>query len=191
MSIQTRESVVDRFLRYVCIDTQSKEDTTETPSTETQWTLARMLAQELEQLGASNVRVSEHCMVYATVAGNTSATVPTIGFLAHVDTSPAVSGANVKPVIHKDYRGGDIVLPGDPSQVITVAQNPVLSSLIGDDVITTDGTTLLGSDDKAGVATIMTLVDTLIQNPDIPHGPIAIGFTADEEIGKGIDKFDV
>ena len=191
MSIHTRESVVDRFLRYVCIDTQSKEDTTETPSTETQWTLARMLAQELEQLGASNVRVSEHCMVYATVAGNTSAHVPTIGFLAHVDTSPAVSGANVKPVIHTDYRGGDIVLPGDPSQVITVSQNPVLSSLIGDDVITTDGTTLLGSDDKAGVATIMTLVDTLIQNPDIPHGPIAIGFTADEEIGKGIDKFDV
>jgi tripeptide aminopeptidase len=188
---EARESVVDRFLRYVRIDTQSKEDTTETPSTEAQWTLARMLADELEQLGAANVRVSEHCMVYATVAGNTSANVPTIGFLAHVDTSPAVSGANVKPVIHKDYRGGDIVLPGDPSQIITVAQNPVLGSLIGDDVITTDGTTLLGSDDKAGVATIMTLVDTLIQNPDIPHGPIAIGFTADEEIGHGIDKFDV
>ena len=188
-----RESVVDRFLRYVKIDTQSKEGATTTPSTEKQWTLARMLADELKQLGAINVRTSEHCMVYASIPGNVpaSADAPVIGFIAHIDTSPAVTGANVNPVIHANYQGGDITLPADPSQVITVAQNPVLASMIGDDVITTDGTTLLGSDDKAGVAAIMTLVDTLVGNPQLKHGPIAVAFTADEEIGAGIEKFDV
>ena len=187
------ESVVDRFLRYVAIDTQSQEGGSVTPSTETQWTLARLLVDELNQLGASNVRISEHCMVYATIPGTVpeSPALPVIGFLAHVDTSPAVTGANVKPVIHRNYQGGDITLPGDTSQVITVAQNPVLTSMIGDDIITTDGTTLLGSDDKAGVATIMTLVDTLLHNPQIKHGPIAVAFTADEEIGSGIEHFDV
>ncbi len=188
-----RESVVDRFLRYVKIDTQSQDGASTTPSTEKQWTLARMLADELKQLGAANVRTSDHCMVYASIPGNlpASADVPVIGFIAHVDTSPAVSGANVKPVVHTNYQGGDIALPGDPSQVITVAQNPVLDSMHGDDIITTDGTTLLGSDDKAGVAAIMTLVDTLTGHPDIPHGPIAVAFTADEEIGSGIEQFDV
>lgn len=189
------ESVVDRFLRYVRVDTQSAEDATSTPSTERQWALARQLEGELRQLGAQDVRVSEFCMVYATVPSNMpngdGEDVPVIGFLAHVDTAPAMTGADVKPVIHTNYRGGDIVLPGDPSQVIKVAQNPDLASLIGDDIITTDGTTLLGSDDKAGVAAIMTLVDTLARNPQIPHGTIKIGFTADEEIGTGIDKFDV
>jgi tripeptide aminopeptidase len=189
------ESVVDRFLRYVRIDTQSTEDATSTPSTEKQWTLARLLADELRRLGAQDVRVSEFCMVYATVPSSMpngdGAEVPVIGFLAHVDTSPALIGANVKPVIHANYRGGDIVLPGDPHQVITVAQNPDLETLIGDDIITTDGTTLLGSDDKAGVAAIMTLVDTLARNPQIAHGTIKVGFTSDEEIGVGIDKFDV
>jgi tripeptide aminopeptidase len=132
-------------------------------------------------------------MVYATIPANVADTqrVPVIGFLAHVDTSPAVTGAGVKPVIHENYQGGDIVLPGDTSQVITVAQHPVLNDLIGDDVITTDGTTLLGSDDKAGVAAIMTLIDLLGQNPSVPHGAISIGFTCDEEIGLGIEKFDV
>jgi len=189
------ESVVDRFLRYVRIDTQSREGESTTPSTETQWTLARMLAEELRALGAEDVRVSEYCMVYATIPSNVpnddAGTVPVIGLLAHVDTSPALSGANVKPVIHRDYRGGDIVLPGDPSQVLTVEQNPLLATMIGDDIITTDGTTLLGSDDKAGVAAIMTLVDLLARNPAIPHGTIKVGFTADEEIGVGIEKFDV
>lgn len=193
--IPPRESVVDRFLRYVRIDTQSKEDATTTPSTETQWTLANLLAAELRQLGVADVRVSEHCMVYATVPGNLPAgsgkDVPIIGLLAHVDTSPALTGANVKPIIHENYRGGDIVLPGDPTQVITVAQNPLLARMIGDDIITTDGTTLLGSDDKAGVAAIMTLVDVLARNPSVPHGTIKIGFTSDEEIGIGIEKFDV
>jgi tripeptide aminopeptidase len=187
------ESVVDRFLRYVRIDTQSREDQSTTPSTETQWTLAKLLADELRALGARDVRVSDHCMVYASIPSTLpdSANVPPIGFLAHVDTSPAVTGANVKPIIHQNYRGGDITLPGDPTQVITVEQNPVLKKLIGDDIITTDGTTLLGSDDKAGVATIMTLVDILARNPDVPHGPIKVAFTADEEIGSGIEKFDV
>ena len=197
MTLQTlappSESVVDRFLRYVRIDTQSKEGETTTPSTATQWSLANLLADELRQLGACDVRVSEFCMVYATIPGNVPNAdgIPVIGLLAHVDTSPALSGANVKPVIHPNYQGGDIVLPGDPSQVITAEQNPLLRTLIGDDIITTDGTTLLGSDDKAGVATIMTLVDLLARNPRIPHGTIKVGFTADEEIGVGIEKFDV
>jgi tripeptide aminopeptidase len=188
------ESVVDRFLRYVRVDTQSQEDQPATPSTKKQWTLANILADELRHLGASNVRVSEYCVVYATVPSNLpegSARVPAIGFLAHVDTSPAVSGAGVRPLIHRNYRGGDIHLPTDPTQVITVEQNPLLRQMIGDDIITTDGTTLLGSDDKAGVAAIVTLVDLLAKNPDIRHGPIAIGFTPDEEVGTGIDKFDI
>jgi len=188
------ESVVDRFLRYVRVDTQSLEDSSTTPSTDSQWALSKQLVDELRSLGAEDVRLSEHCMIYATIPSNLSANareVPAIGLLAHVDTSPAVSGAGVKPIVHRDYRGGDIALPGDPSQVITVAQNPALAGMIGDDIITTDGTTLLGSDDKAGVAAIMTLVDWLARNPSIPHGTLRIGFTADEEIGSGIDKFDV
>jgi tripeptide aminopeptidase len=190
-----RESVVDRFLRYVRVDTQSREDTSTTPSTATQWTLARQLADELTSLGAHDVSVSDHCMVYATIPSTLSdgkaKRTPVLGLLAHVDTSPAVSGTGVSPIVHRDYNGGDIKLPGDPTQVLTVAQNPVLARMVGDDIITTDGTTLLGSDDKAGVATIMTLVDTLIRNPQVPHGTIKVGFTADEEIGTGIDKFDV
>jgi tripeptide aminopeptidase len=188
-----RESVVDRFLRYVRIDTQSKEDQTTVPSSPTQWALANLLASELEALGASSVRTSEFCMVYASIPSNipSGEEVTPIGFISHVDTSPAVSGAGVNPIVHANYRGGDIVLPADPSQVITVAQHPILDQMIGDDIITTDGTTLLGSDDKAGVAAIMTLVDLLMQNPEIKHGPIAIGFTADEEVGVGIEKFDV
>jgi len=187
------ESVVDRFLRYVRIDTQSKEDQPTVPSTAKQWTLVNMLAEELKALGASDVRVSEFCMVYATIPGNLAGgrDVPVVGLIAHVDTSPAVTGANVNPIVHRDYQGGDIVLPNDPTQIITVEQHPVLDDLIGDDIITTDGTTLLGSDDKSGVAAIMTLIDVLGQNPDIPHGTIAVAFTADEEVGIGIDKFDI
>ena len=187
------ESVLDRFLRYVKIDTQSQEDQTTTPSTRKQLNLANLLAKELTALGAQNVRVSEFGIVYATVPGNLAdnSKVPVVGFLAHMDTSPAVSGENVNPIIHKNYQGGDIVLPKDPAQVITVAKNPLLKTLIGDDIITADGTTLLGSDDKSGVAEIMTMIDTLRQNPQIKHGTIAIGFTPDEEVGTGIDKFDV
>jgi tripeptide aminopeptidase len=187
------ESAVDRFLRYVRIDTQSQDDQTTTPSTAKQWTLVNLLATELKQLGADHVRVGEFGMVYASIPSNLppSLAVPVVGFIAHVDTSPAVTGTGVDPIIHRNYRGGDIVLPKDPTQVITVAQNPILTEMIGDDIITTDGTTLLGSDDKAGVATIMTMVDLLLRNPAIPHGTIAVGFTVDEEIGVGIEKFDV
>lgn len=187
------ESALDRFLRYVKIDTQSQEDQTTTPSTRKQLTLANLLAQELTALGAENVRVSEFGIVYATVPGNLpdNSKVPVVGFIAHMDTSPAVSGANVNAIFHKNYQGGDIVLPKDPSQVITVAKNPVLKTLIGDDIITADGTTLLGSDDKAGIAEIMTMIDTLRQNPQIKRGTLAIAFTPDEEVGTGIEKFDV
>jgi tripeptide aminopeptidase len=187
------ESVMDRFLRYVKIDTQSQEDQNTTPSTRKQLNLANLLAKELTALGAQNVRVSEFGIVYATVPGNLAdnSKVPVIGFIAHMDTSPAVSGENVNAVIHKNYQGGDIVLPKDPTQVITVAKNPVLKELIGDDIITADGTTLLGSDDKSGCAEIMTMIDILRQNPQIKHGTIAIAFTPDEEVGTGIEKFDV
>ncbi len=187
------ESVVDRFLRYVRIDTQSREGASTTPSTEGQWELVRLLADELRELGAQDVSVSEQCTVYATVPANVEDAdrVPVVGFLAHVDTSPAVSGKDVQPVIHRDYRGGDIVLPGDPSQVIRVEQHPMLQKMIGDDIITTDGTTLLGSDDKSGVAAIMTMLDMLGRNPQVKHGRIAIAFTPDEEVGTGIDTFDI
>jgi tripeptide aminopeptidase len=187
------ESVMDRFLRYVKIDTQSQEDQTTTPSTRKQLNLANLLAKELTALGAQNVRVSEFGIVYATVPGNLAdnSKVPVIGFIAHMDTSPAVSGENVNAIIHKNYQGGDITLPKDPTQVITVAKNPVLKELIGDDIITADGTTLLGSDDKSGCAEIMTMIDILRQNPQIKHGTLAIAFTPDEEVGTGIEKFDV
>ena len=187
------ESALDRFLRYVKIDTQSQEDQTTVPSTRKQLNLANLLAKELGALDAQNVRVSEFGIVYATFPGNLpdNSKVPVIGFIAHMDTSPAVSGENVNPIIHKNYQGGDIVLPNDKTQVITVEKNPVLKGLIGDDIITADGTTLLGSDDKAGCAEIMTMLDTLRQNPQIKHGTIAIAFTPDEEVGGGIEKFDV
>ncbi len=189
-----QEAVLDRFLRYVKIDTQSAEDQTTVPSTKKQFDLANLLADELKKLGVERVRVSEFGIVYGMIPGNLAADnskVPTIGFIAHVDTSPAVSGANVSPVIHKNYQGGDITLPNDKTQVITVEKNPVLKELIGDDIITADGTTLLGSDDKAGISEIMTMIDILRQNPQIKHGNIAVAFTPDEEVGGGIDKFDV
>ncbi|HEX6731258.1 MAG TPA: peptidase T [Pyrinomonadaceae bacterium] len=187
------ETALDRFLRYVKIDTQSAEDQATTPSTRKQLNLANLLARELNTLGAENVRVSEFGIVYATVPGNLSdnSKVPVIGFIAHMDTSPAVSGENVNAIIHKNYQGGDITLPKDSSQVISVAKNPELKELVGDDIITADGTTLLGSDDKAGIAEIMTMIDILKQNPEIKHGTIAIAFTPDEEVGTGIEKFDV
>src|SRR6476659_2707661 len=187
------ESAMDRFLRYVKIDTQSQEDQTTTPSTRKQLNLANLLAKELTALGAENVRVSEFGIVYATVPGNLAdnSKVPVVGFIAHMDTSAAVSGENVNAIIHKNYQGGDITLPKDPTQVITVEKNPVLKSLIGDDIITADGTTLLGSDDKSGIAEIMTMIDVLKQNPQIKHGTIAVAFTPDEEVGGGIEKFDV
>jgi tripeptide aminopeptidase len=188
-----KETALDRFLRYAKIDTQSAEDQPTTPSTRKQLNLANLLAKELKEIGAENVRVSEFGIVYASLPGNLpdNSKVPVVGFIAHMDTSPAVSGENVNVIIHKNYQGGDIVLPKDPTQVIAMARNPELKELIGDDILTADGTTLLGSDDKSGVAEIMTMVDTLIQNPQLKHGTIAIAFTPDEEVGTGVEKFDV
>src|SRR5687767_8100150 len=187
------ESAMDRFLRYVKIDTQSAEEAGKFPSTDKQLVLARLLETELKALGVQNVRISAEGIVYGMVPGNLTdnSKVPTIGFIAHMDTSPAVSGANVNAIIHKNYQGGDIVLPNDKTQVITVAQNPNLKNLIGDDIITADGTTLLGSDDKAGIAELMTMIDTLKNNPQIKHGNIAIAFTPDEEVGGPMDQFDI
>jgi tripeptide aminopeptidase len=184
---------MERFLRYVKIDTQSAEDQTTVPSTKKQCDLANLLVKELKDLGAENVRVSEYCIVYSSVRGNLpdNTKAPVLGLIAHMDTSPAVSGANVNAIIHKNYQGGDIVLPNDKTQIISVAKNPILKEMIGDDIITADGTTLLGSDDKSGIAEIMTMIDTLRQNPQIKHGTIAIAFTPDEEVGAGIEKFDV
>jgi tripeptide aminopeptidase len=188
-----QEQALDRFLRYVKIDTQSAEDKDTVPSTKKECDLANLLVGELKALNVQNVRISEFCIVYGMVPGNLAdnSRAPTIGFISHMDTSPAVSGANVNPIIHKNYQGGDIVLPNDKTQVISVAKNPDLKNLIGDDIITADGTTLLGSDDKAGISEIMTMIDTLRQNPQLKHGNIAIAFTPDEEVGGGIDKFDV
>ena len=187
------ESAMSRFLRYVKIDTQSAEDQPAPPSTKKQLDLARLLEKELNALGAHDVRVSEFGIVYALIPGNLAdnAKVPTIGFIAHMDTSPAVSGANVNAIIHKNYQGGDIVLPNDKTQIITVAKNPDLKNRIGDDIITADGTTLLGSDDKSGIAELMTMIDIFKQNPQLKHGNVAIAFTPDEEVGGGIDKFEI
>ncbi|MDQ2921171.1 MAG: peptidase T [Acidobacteriota bacterium] len=188
-----KETALERFLRYAKIDTQSQEDQATVPSTRKQLNLANLLVKELKEIGAENVRVSEFGIVYATLPGNLpdNSKVPVIGFIAHMDTSPAVSGENVNVIIHKNYQGGDVVLPKDPTQVISATKNPELNELIGDDIITADGTTLLGSDDKSGIAEIMTMIDTLIQNPQLKHGTIAIAFTPDEEVGGGIEKFDV
>jgi len=184
---------MDRFLRYVKIDTQSAEDAEKFPSTEKQLVLSRLLETELKVLGVQNVRISPEGIVYGQVPGNLAdnSRVPTIGFIAHMDTSPQVSGANVNATIHKNYQGGDIVLPNDKTQIITVAQNPDLKNLIGDDIITADGTTLLGSDDKSGIAEVMTMIDILKQNPNIKHGNVAIAFTPDEEVGGPMDEFDI
>ncbi len=191
--IPPSESVVSRFLRYIKIDTQSQEGQKTVPSTAKQLDLARLLAGELKDLGAADVRIGDSGIVYARVPGNIPDTskAPVVGLISHMDTSPDVSGANVKAIVHENYRGDDIVLPADQSQIITVAASPALKEMIGDDIITADGTTLLGSDDKAGCAAIMTLVDTLRRNPGIRHGTIAIAFTPDEEVGGGIDTFDI
>ncbi|MFH1811201.1 MAG: peptidase T [Pseudomonadota bacterium] len=189
-----RENIVDRFLRYVKIDTQSSEESTTAPSTPKQFDLARLLVEELKGLGVQDVTLSDHCVVMATIPStlpaDRTAKVPVLGFLAHVDTSPAVSGAGVKPQIIT-YDGGDVILPGDPSVVIQASECPELARFKGKKIITTDGTTLLGADDKAGVAAIMHAVQTLIDDPKIPHGTLRIAFTPDEEIGMGTEHFDI
>ena len=184
-------TVTERFLRYVVIDTQSDPESPTCPSTEKQKNLGRLLAAELQEIGLSDAHLDDYGYVYATLPANTDKQVPVICFCSHMDTSPDCSGANVRPQVVKNYRGGDIVLPADPSQVIRYAEHPALASQIGHDIITTDGTTLLGADNKAGVAEIMDAVHFLLKNPQIKHGTIKVLFTPDEEIGRGVDKADL
>ena len=189
------QGLLERFYRYVKIDTQSQEDVPDRyPSTEKQKDLSGLLVKELKELGLHDAEMDEYGYVMATCSGNlpeNQAAVPTIGFLGHVDTSPEVSGKDVKPMLHENYHGGDIVLPGDSKQVITVKDNPELKNNIGNDIITSDGTTLLGADNKAGITEIMTMLEVLNQNPEIKHGNLRIGFTPDEETGGGTKYFDV
>ena len=191
-----KEALLDRFLRYVKIDTRSDENSSSCPSTAKQWDLLRLLHEELLGLGLKDAGIDENGYVFATVPSNLppehAARVPVVGYLAHVDTAPAITGTNVKPHVHKNYQGGDIKLPGTTGQVIKSSEYPNLERMYkGMDIVTTDGTTLLGADDKAGVAEVMTAVDLFLQNPDIPRGVVKVGFTPDEEIGRGADRFDV
>jgi len=185
-------SVLDRFLRYVRYDTQSDERSSTYPSTDKQLVLLRDLAAELRELGLSDVVMDEHGYVTATIpATTTKANVPAIGFIAHVDTSPEMSGAGVKPIVHRAYDGRDLVLPDDPAAVLRVADIPALAGQIGHDIVTASGTTLLGADNKAGVAEIVTAAAHLMAHPEIAHGPVRVAFTPDEEIGRGTLHFDV
>ena len=183
--------MTERFLRYVAIDTQSDPTSPTCPSTEKQKDLGRLLARELQAIGLADADLDQHGYVYATIPANTAKRVPVICFCSHMDTSPDCTGKNVRPQIVRNYRGGDIVLPADPSQIIRAADHPALADQIGNDIITTDGTTLLGADNKAGVAEIMDAARFLVENPQIRHGAIKILFTPDEEIGRGVDNVDL
>ncbi|MEO0583299.1 MAG: peptidase T [Bacteroidota bacterium] len=184
-------AVAERFMRYVQIDTQSDASSSTFPSTEKQKNLSRLLVQELQEMGIQDAELDEYGYVYATVPSNVDTPVPTICFCAHVDTSPDVSGENVKPLLHQNYQGQAITLPDDPSIVLTTEAYPALGGKHGEDIITASGKTLLGADDKAGVAIIMDLAYQLMQNPTLPHGNIRILFTPDEEIGRGVDKVNM
>ncbi len=183
-------TLLDRFCRYVQVETTAAEDADCYPSSPGQLELGKMLAEELTQLGLADVSMSKHGIVMATIPGNVEG-APTIAWFAHVDTSPEAPGKNIKPVVHDNYDGKDITLPGDPTKVIRVSETVALGKLKGKTIITSDGTTLLGADDKSGVAIIMTTAAQLMSQPDIKHGPIRIVFTCDEEIGHGTDKVDL
>jgi tripeptide aminopeptidase len=184
-------TAAERFMRYVQIDTQSDPTSETQPSTEKQKDLSRMLVEELQAIGLQNAHLDEHGYVYATIPSNTDKEVPVICFCSHVDTAPDASGTGVKPILHKDYRGRDIILPDNPSQVISIKEHSYLKEKIGEDIITASGTTLLGADNKAGVAIIMDFAHYLVAHPNIKHGTIKILFTPDEEIGRGVDKVDM
>lgn len=185
------ETVLDRFLRYVVIDTQSDPSSATQPSTEKQKDLGRLLESELLALGLSDAHLDEHGNVYATIPANVDKLVPAICFCSHMDTAPDFTGANVRPRIVRNYPGGDIRLMGDAPRVIRVSEHPDLADQVGHDIVTTDGTTLLGADDKAGIAEIMTAAAEILADPSIRHGPVKILFTTDEEIGRGADKVDL
>ncbi len=184
------ERILDRFLRYVAVDTQSNEESESQPSTAKQLNLLRMLRDELEALGVQ-ATLDEYGYVMATIPSNISSKVPAIGFIAHVDTAPDASGADIKPQIINEYDGGEIELKGVPGLSLKPSEFPEMLHYVGETLITTDGTTLLGADDKAGVAEIMDAVQYMVEHPDFKHGEIKIGFTPDEEIGRGVVKFDV
>ena len=184
-------SVLDRFLRYVAIDTRADEGSKSCPSTPGQLVLMRILAAELGRIGLDDVLLDDNGYLMATVPATTSASVPAIGFIAHVDTSPEMSATDVRPLVHPAYDGRDLVLPDDPSAVLRLSEQPDLLSQFGHDIVTASGLTLLGADDKAGVAEIVTAADYLMRHPEIAHGPIRIAFTPDEEIGRGAERFDV
>lgn len=184
------DTVLSRFLRYVVIDTQSDAASPSQPSTEKQKNLGRVLVEELQAIGLADAHLDEHGYVYATVPANTDKDVPVICFCSHMDTAPDFTGKDVQPKLHRDYRGGDITL-GNSGRVIRTADHPELDNQIGNDVITTDGTTLLGADDKAGLAEIVTAAEMLVRDTSIPHGTIKLLFTPDEEIGRGVDKVDL
>jgi tripeptide aminopeptidase len=183
--------LLDRFCRYVRMDTQADESSTTYPSSPGQLELSRLLAAELRDLGLRDAQMDEHGIVLATVPATAGNRAPTIAWIAHVDTSPETSGRNVKPIIHGNYDGRDLVLPGDPSKVLRPADDPDLARLKGKTIITSDGTTLLGADDKAGVAVIMEAAAYLVSHPEAPHGPVRICFTCDEEVGRGVDHVDL
>src|SRR5687767_12466385 len=184
--------VLERFLRYVGYDTQSREGAEGYPSTPGQLILLRDLLGELQTLGLSDARMDDYGYVTATIPPTTAKPdVPTIGFIAHVDTSPEMSGAGVRPIVHRGYDGGNIVLPDDPNAVLRVIDSPYLGECIGHDIVTASGLTLLGADNKSGVAEIMTAAEYLLGHPDIRHGAIRIAFTPDEEVGQGTKYFDV
>jgi tripeptide aminopeptidase len=190
-SLSFVHTVTERFLRYVTIDTQSDPASPSCPSTEKQKDLGRLLVSELQDMGLADAHLDQHGYVYATIPANSDKKVPVVCFCSHMDTSPDCSGANVRPQLVKNYRGGDLVLPADSSQVIPYAGHPALADQIGNDIITTDGTTLLGADNKAGIAEIMDAAHFLLHNPHVKHGAIKILFTPDEEIGRGVDKVDL
>ncbi len=185
------ESILNRFLSYVRIDTQSDPESKTSPSTMKQFNLAKLLVQELQEIGLSDAYVDEYCYVYATLPANTDKKLPTIGFIAHMDTTPDFTGTNVNPQIFENYDGGDLVLNEKLGIVLSPKEFPELKNYVGKTIIATDGTTLLGADDKAGVAEIMTALEYLIEHPEIKHGKIRIAFTPDEEIGRGTEHFDV
>lgn len=189
--LSIHHTVTERFLRYVKIDTQSDPESSTYPSTEKQKDLSVVLVKELQEMGIKDAHLDEYGYVYATIPANTDKKVPVICFCAHVDTSPDCSGKNVNPVVHKNYRGGNIILPADTSQVLTPEDHPELLNQIGNDIVTADGTTLLGADNKAGVAEIMDAAYFLMTHPEIKHGTIKMLFTPDEEIGRGVDKVDL
>ena len=186
-----KEKLLEKFLRYVAIDTQSDPTSTTIPSTEKQFNLANLLIEELKEIGLTDVELDNHCYVYATIPSNVDKEVPTIGFLAHLDTSCDSPGDDIKPQIVFNYQGGDIVLPADKIVVIKESENPNLKNCIGHTIVTSDGTTLLGSDDKSGIAAIMVLAEILVNDNTIKHGDIKICFTPDEEIGKGTQAIDL